>query len=511
MKLSNEKEVNPMFKTIKEVLQNTKEKYENKIIFSEINREITYKDFYDNCSAGATFLIESNLTKKNVIIFIDKTIHCLEAMFSCAFAGVCYTIIDVNSPKDRVDRIIDTLKPSAIITDTKNYEKSKIYGENILKIEELVSSKGNESKVNEINSTLVDTDPLYILFTSGSTGMPKGSVICHRSVIDYATVICKTFNITEKTIFGSQTPFYFSMSILDIFATIVRGATFNIIPKMYFSFPVKLIEHLNTYKINTIYWVPSALSIVVNFKTLDTILPEYLHTILFAGEVMPTKQLNMWRAKLPNALYANLYGPTEITDTCTYYIVNRDFKDEESLPIGVPFENCDILIIKEDGESAKKGEVGELCVRGSFLGLGYYNQPEKTASAFVQNPLNPYYPELIYKTGDLVYLNEQNEIIYLGRKDFQIKHMGYRIELGEIESNIFAIEGILSCACIYDLEKSSIVLFYQSNTLKEEDVLKEAKAKLVPYMVPNEIVRLAMMPINSNGKIDRVKLKEMER
>ena len=511
MKLSNEKEVNPMFKTIKEVLQNTKEKYENKIIFSGINREITYKDFYDNCSAGATFLIESNLTKKNVIIFIDKTIHCLEAMFSCAFAGVCYTIIDVNSPKDRVDRILDTLKPSAIITDTKNYEKGKIYGENILKIEELVSSKGNEAKVNEINSTLVDTDPLYILFTSGSTGMPKGSVICHRSVIDYATVICKTFNITEKTIFGSQTPFYFSMSILDIFATIVSGATFNIIPKMYFSFPVKLIEHLNTYKINTIYWVPSALSIVANFKTLDTILPEYLHTILFAGEVMPTKQLNMWRAKLPNALYANLYGPTEITDTCTYYIVNRDFKDEESLPIGVPFENCDILIIKEDGESAKKGEVGELCVRGSFLGLGYYNQPEKTASAFVQNPLNPYYPELIYKTGDLVYLNEQNEIIYLGRKDFQIKHMGYRIELGEIESNIFAIEGILSCACIYDLEKSSIVLFYQSNTLKEEDVLKEAKAKLVPYMVPNEIVRLAMMPINSNGKIDRVKLKEMER
>lgn len=299
------------------------------------------------------------------------------------------------------------------------------------------------------------------------------------------------------------------MSILDIFSTIVSGATFNIIPKMYFSFPVKLIEHLNTYKINTIYWVPSALSIVANLKTLDVIKPKYLKKILFAGEVMPTKQLNTWMEKLPDAMYANLYGPTEITDTCTYYIVNRKFKDEETLPIGIPFDNCDILILNEKNKLQEKNEAGELCVRGSFLGMGYYNNPDKTNEVFVQNPLNKNYPELIYRTGDLVKYNEFGELIYFGRKDFQIKHMGYRIELGEIEANISAIDGILSCACVYDTTTSRIVLFYQSNTIDEETVSTEAKNRLVSYMRPNVIIKLDRMPFNANGKIDRVKLKGM--
>lgn len=499
-----------MIKSIKDVLETTTTKYKEKKIFQEINREITYEEFYKDIKCGATFLIEKEYFHKNIAIFIDKTINCLEAMFSCALSGACYTIIDVNSPIDRIEKIIDTLNPNAIITDSKNESRCLSF-KNIYKLEDLISYRCDDKLIDETNDKLIDTDPLYILFTSGSTGIPKGTVINHKSVILYANVICKTFNINDKTIFGSQTPFYFSMSILDVFATIVSGATFNIIPKMYFSFPVKLIEYLNTYKINTIYWVPSALSIVANLKTLDSILPEYLHTILFAGEVMPTKQLNIWMKKLPNALYANLYGPTEITDTCTYYIVNRTFRDDESLPIGIPFSNVDILIITDDNKEARKGEVGELCVRGSFLGMGYYNNSEKTNEAFVQNPLNENYPEIIYKTGDLVKYNEFGEIIYLGRKDFQIKHMGYRIELGEIESNIFAIDGILSCACIYDSEKSNIVLFYQANDLNEESVLKEAKKRLVSYMVPDKIIKIDKMPINANGKIDRVKLKEMER
>ena len=497
-----------MYKSIKEVLETTVKNNAKKIIFREQNLDISYEDFYNDCKKGATSLIKENETKNNVIVFIDKTINCLKAMFSCALSNVCYTVIDVNSPKDRIESIINTLKPSAIITDDKNIDKAKIYELKIYRIEDLIKEKQDENLIESINSKLCDTDPLYILFTSGSTGVPKGTVICHRSVIDYATVICKTFNIDENTVFGSQTPFYFSMSILDIFATIVSGATFVIIPKMYFSFPVKLIEFLNEKEINTIYWVPSALSIVANLKTLDIILPKYLDKILFAGEVMPTKQLNIWRKKLPEALYANLYGPTEITDTCTYYIVNREFKDEESLPIGIPFDNCDILIINEKNQLAKKGEEGELCVRGSFLGLGYYNMPEKTNSAFVQNPINDHYPELIYKTGDLVKYNDLNEIIYLGRKDHQIKHMGYRIELGEIESNIYAIDGVLSCACIYDNEKDNIVLFYQSNTLEEKDVISEATKKLLNYMVPNKVIKVDKMPINANGKIDRIKLKE---
>ena len=260
-------------------------------------------------------------------------------------------------------------------------------------------------------------------------------------------------------------------------------------------------------EINTIYWVPSALCIVANLGALaEADLPD-LRKVMFAGEVMPMKQLNMWRKKFPDVMFANLYGPTETTDICTYYIVDRKFENTETLPIGKHCNNCDVMIIKDDGTRAGKGEEGELCARGSFLAMGYYNNPEKTNSVFVQNPLNKAYPEIIYKTGDIVKENERGEIIYISRKDFQIKHMGYRIELGEIETAINAIEGIIACACVYDEKNSKIVLFYQGNKLEEKDLLEQAKAKLPNYMCPNEIHCIDRMPYNANGKIDRKELK----
>ena len=280
------------------------------------------------------------------------------------------------------------------------------------------------------------------------------------------------------------------MSITDVFSTVLSGATFYIIPKMYFSFPIKLLEFINEKKINTIYWVPSALCIVANFKALDEIELPNLKKVLFAGEVMPVKQLNMWIEKLPNTMFANLFGPTETTDICTYYIVNRKFNNDESLPIGQACHNCDVMIVKEDGTEANIDEDGELCVRGSFLASGYYNNPEKTASVFVQNPLNKCYLETVYKTGDIVKYNDRGELIYLSRKDFQIKHMGYRIELGEIENAANNIEGIIICACVYDIEKSQIVLFYQGDELEENDVLSAIKNKVPTYMCPNKKVKL---------------------
>lgn len=500
-----------MYKSIRDVLENTVKSYGNKTAFSEVDKSITYREFYDLISNGATYLIKRGLNKKTVLIFIDKSIDCLEAMFSCMLAGSTYTVMDIKSPEGRMSSILDTLKPNLIITTAKLVDKCQSVDIDAIVIDEIVKTPADADLLDKINDSIVSTDPLYVLFTSGSTGVPKGSVISHGSVIAYADDICSTFDIDSDTVFGSQTPLYFSMSILDVFSTIYSGATFNIIPKMYFSFPVKLIEHMNEFKINAIYWVPSALSIVANLKTFDTIKPEYLKTVLFAGETMPTKQLNIWKKYLPDVLYANLFGPTEITDTGTYYIVDREFRDDEPLPIGKPFPNSDVLVLTDELKEALYGEPGELYFRGPFLGLGYYNNEQKTEEIFIRNPLNKSYPETIYKTGDLVKYNDRGELMYLGRKDFQIKHMGYRIELGEIESNIFAIEGVLSCACIYDTIENKIVLFYQSNDITIEDMQKLTKEKLLPYMVPGEIIKLDRMPMNANGKIDRVKLKEMER
>ena len=267
------------------------------------------------------------------------------------------------------------------------------------------------------------------------------------------------------------------------------------------------MEFLNERKINTIYWVPSALAIVSNWNVFDFARPEHLQKILFAGEVMPVKHLNYWRRYLPDCLYANLFGPTETTDICSFYVVDRDFADSDSLPIGRACDNCDTFLLTEEGTRASRtGEEGEIVVRGSFLADGYYNEPEKTAAVFTQNPLNTAFPERIYRTGDLARLNEKGEFIYISRKDFQIKRMGYRIELGEIEAAAGSIEKVKSAAALYDADTGRILVIYEGSIKDTDEVLQQTADKVPPYMRPDEVIRIKQMPYNANGKIDRQRL-----
>lgn len=225
---------------------------------------------------------------------------------------------------------------------------------------------------------------------------------------------------------------------------------------------------------------------------------------------MPVKPLNEWRRHLPHLLYANLYGPTEITDVCSYYIVDREFEEVESLPIGKACRNTEIIVLNEQDQLVKTDEAGELCVRGSCLSLGYYGQTEKSASVFVQNPLNNKYRDLIYRTGDIVKYNERGEIIYLCRKDSQIKYQGHRIELGEIDSAGYSIDGIRQACAIYDGKQ---IVFYCSTTkaLSEKEIYGELKIKLPQYMMPKRIHILEDIPLNVNGKIDRVWLNKINK
>ena len=498
-----------MFKSITDALERSAERFGGKTAYFSDSEESSFASFASDARRIGSELLRRGLEKRNVAVFIDKNVNCLRAMFGAAYANACYTVLDVSSPKERLASILHTLQPACAIVDASSEGRWTGEGVPVIRIEELLAQEADAALLKRAHDTMCDTDPLYILFTSGSTGVPKGTVVCHRSVLAYAATICETFRIDENTVWGSQTPLYFSMSVLDVFTTVLSGASFCIIPKLYFSFPGMLMEYLNEKRVNAIYWVPAAMGIVANFNTFDEVRPAFLRTVLFAGEVMPVKPLNVWRRALPEALFANLFGPTEITDTCTYFVVDRDFADHETLPIGVPFDNCDVFVLDEENRPVLPGSdgVGELCVRGSFLGLGYYNNPEKTAEAFPQNPLNTSYPERIYRTGDLVGYNDRNELIYYGRKDFQIKHMGYRIELGEIEANIGAIDGILDCACVY--ADQQIVLFYQASGLKESELQAEINRRLVSYMRPTKLMCLRGLPHNPNGKIDRKQLKAM--
>lgn len=474
-----------------------------KIICAEKDCAVSYREFSLRAKAIGTYLLHHGYEKSKVAVFLDKSIVCLESMFGVLYSGSMYCVLDVKSPENRINTIINTLKPDVVLTDEKYFELLNI-NIPIVQLEDITSEIEEELLFNSRKKS-IDTDPAYVLFTSGSTGVPKGTVVSHRSVIAYAKSVMEVFRLDSETNFGSQTPFYFSMSVLDIFVTVLAGATLTIIPKMLFSFPVKLVEYLNEKQINTIYWVPTAMSIVANRNTFSAILPEYLEKILFAGEVMPVKQLNYWMNYLPGKLFANLYGPTEITDTGTYYIVNRSFKDEDTLPIGIPFPNCDVILLTDQNQPALEMEEGEICFRGSFLGHGYYNNPEKTGQAFCQNPLNTSYPEMIYRTGDIGKYNEYGEILYISRKDFQIKRMGYRIELGEIESNVAAIAQIQNAVCIFDAKSNHLVLYYVGQ-ISEADVREVIEHKLVKYMQPDIIIKRKIIPINANGKYDRQKL-----
>lgn len=500
-----------MIKNVLECLENSCKKNENKIIFADEKEEITYLGFLKNSQKIGTGLYNKSSNKRPIAIFIDKSINTLLAMFGVLYSGSFYTIIDVNSPIDRIKSIAKTLEVTEVITDEKN--RSKIQNDNIFQnvytVEELLKWKVDNDVISNVRENSIDTDLMYVLFTSGSTGVPKGVAICHRSVIDYISFIKNKFDINGNTIFGSGTQLYFSMSILDIYTNILAGSTLYLIPKIYFSFPIKLLEFMNQKKINTIYWVPSALGIISDLRALDDIDLPYLKKVLFAGEVMPVKKLNYLMIHLKNAMFANLYGPTEVTDICTYYIVDRKFKNDESLPIGVACDNCEVLVLKDDFTKANFGEEGQLCVKGSYLALGYYNNKEATKRAFIQNPLNLKFPEVIYLTGDIVKYNQRGELEYISRKDFQIKHMGYRIELGEIEKVTNSIEGIQSVACVYDFKKSRIVMFYTSSNVDEYILKNSLKEKLLDYMMPSKIIKLKVMPHNANGKIDRKKLKEM--
>jgi len=504
-----------MIKLVTDYLDNTVLKYPDKIAFCDEWREISYKFFKQESLAVAMILINKRVYRKPVLTLLPKSIDNLSSFMGVAYSGNFYTPIDIDMPKDRIQKIITVLKPEVIITNKDYYDIVKNIGFDNNKIiifnDISFDMDIDEDIIKNITASLINTDLIYVLFTSGSTGIPKGVSISHGSVIDYTEWIVDTFDITEKTVFANQAPFYFDLSVSDIYSTLKTGATLCIAPKKIFSFPIHLLEYIRDNNVNTVFWVPSALIIVSNMRGLGTVDISCLQKVLFIGEVMPNKHLNLWRKELPHTMFANLYGPTEIAVVCTYYIINREFSDNDPLPIGIPCNNTNILVIDDDKnliEKSNTSDIGELCVRGSSLSLGYYNNWEQTEKVFIQNPLHNNYKDIIYCTGDIVKYNEYGELLFLSRKDFQIKHRGHRVELGEIEVAANSLEYIINACCLYDQNKSKIVLFFQSDK-NEKDIKLHLKALLPEYMIPNKYEKIEKMPLNMNSKIDRNKLKEL--
>ncbi len=496
---------NHVLKYLNEIVK----KVPDKTAYSDGTVSLTFREVYAQSRSVGSFLYKKGIYKKPVVVFMQRAPREIAAFFGVITGGDFYVPVDEEMPAGRIQLILDNVKSPLVICDETTAEKAKAFdlkGGEIVLYDDMIGIGIEDEALERIYRSAVDTDPIYIVFTSGSTGVPKGVAACHRSVIDYIEQLSEVLAFDGNTVFGSQTPLYFDACLKELYPTLKFGATTYLIPRSCFSFPVALVEYLNRYQINTICWVVSALTMVSAFDTFQTVKPEYLRTVAFGSEVFPIKQFRRWREALPEATFTNLYGPTECTGMCCYYRVEREFADDEAIPIGRPFENREVLLLTADGRLAGEGEEGEICVRGTALTLGYYNDPVRTAEAFVQNPLNTAYPELIYRTGDIGRRNEKGELVFVSRKDFQIKHMGHRIELGEIEVNVDMLPEIRMSACIYDTKKGKIVLYFVGD-ISEKELTAALKTKLPRYMLPNRIFRIESMPLTANGKIDRVTLK----
>ncbi len=483
----------------------------DKVAYSDGTEGLTFREVYRYSRSIGSFLHERGIYKRPVVVFMRKSPKEVTAFFGVITGGCFYVPIDEEMPSGRIQLILDNVQSPLIICDEATAEIAgtfQVKDCDIILYDEMVKTKIDDGALDDIYRRAIDTDPIYIVFTSGSTGIPKGVAACHRSVIDYIEQLSEVLRFNEGTVFGNQTPLYFDACLKELYPTLKFGATTYLIPRNLFSIPTALVEYLNTHKINTICWVVSALTMISAFGTFQIAKPEYLHTIAFGSEVFPLKQFRIWREALPEATFTNLYGPTEGTGMCCYYRVEREFADGEAIPVGHPFPNREILLLTEDGKLAEAGQEGEICIRGTALTLGYYNDPVRTGEAFVQNPLNSSYPETIYKTGDIGRYNEAGELVFVSRKDYQIKHMGHRIELGEVEVNVGMLSGVHMTACIYDTKRVKIVLYYVGD-ISEKELTEALKGRLPRYMLPNKMIRLEQMPFTANGKIDRVTLKNM--
>lgn len=500
-------------KSIIEYLENNVKTIPDKIAIKDENNQCTYLELKENSQKIGTGLSKITIPRKPIPVLVEKNINAIYCFLASVYAGCFYVYLNSELPKERLVNILETLEADILISDDNNINLAQELAEEknnikIINLEELKKEKIDENILNKIENQRLDLDPLYSNFTSGSTGKPKGVIVGNKSVIDFIDVFTNKFNITESDIIANQAPFDFDVSVKDIYSCLKTGATLVIIPKKLFSSPAKLLDYICDNNVTTMIWAVSALCLITTFHGLNYKVPDTVNKIMFSGEVMPIKHLKQWIEKLPNATYVNLYGPTEITCNCTYHIIDKNLNYEKQIPIGVPFENEQIILLNDENKQITQENIeGEICVKGTALALGYYNDLKQTNEKFIQNPNNDKYIDLIYRTGDLGFYGNDGNLYFTGRKDFQIKHMGHRIELEEIERTVEKIQEIERACCIYREEKSKIYCFYIGNI--EKEILHEKLKEALPiFMIPNIFRNIEEFPITKNGKIDRKLLKQ---
>ena len=496
-----------MQKNVLEYLQSAVSRFPDKVAFTDDSEILTFADLDLRGRALGTFIAKgTKAANRPIAVLVERSAATIAAFIGVLYSGNFYVPIESKMPATRIREILKQLDPIALLY-TQDMP-SDDFSEHcpVLSAQEGFLAPPDNELLEKRLAGVLDADPVYVMFTSGSTGTPKGIVISHHAVIDFVDWMAEALDFSSEDIMANQVPFYFDPSVKDIYLTLKCAATTHIIPKKLFMFPLQLLRFIDEKKATVLNWSTAAFHMVANSRALEKLVPTSLKKIVAGGETLYAKPLNIWRRALPDVCFVNAYGPTEVTVDCTFYIIDRDYEDHEVIPIGYICNNKEVMLLDDNLQPVPTGEQGELCVRGSGLAKGYFGDTEKTAAAFVQNPANCWYPDLIYRTGDIGIINEEGLFVYLCRRDGQIKRAGYRIELGEIETALSALPQMRELACFYDENKDKIVCVY-SGDIDADGIVTGLRDILPKYMFPNVFLPMDSLPHNANGKIDRVRLK----
>ena len=476
----------------------------------DASESLTYAELLERSKRAGTALAHANVARQGVVIALEKSAKMLAVMMGTLFAGAFYVPVDPHMPSSRLGQIVARLGASVIVTDDQTIvsDLGDAVTLRVMSPDELFAADVDEAALTTARANTLETDPAYVLFTSGSTGEPKGVTISHHAIASFIESFTTTFGFTSQDRFGNQAPFDFDVSTKDIYSALSLGATLVIIPRELFMQPVALVEYLGQHSVTVLIWAVAAMGIVSTYHALEGARLDTIRMALFSGEVMPRRHLADWRSHLPQATFVNLYGPTEITCNCLYHVLDPDRSYDEGIPLGESFAHCNVYLLSADGSQVQEaGEKGEIAVSGPSLSLGYLGMPEVTQAAFVQNPLNHVFPELVYRSGDLGVYSDQGELFFAGRADNQIKYQGHRIELEEIDLAFERFEGVTRCRCVFDEKSKRLRAFYEG-TAERQELLDLAKEQLPSHMRPSSIERLDDMPLNKHGKVDRKQLVE---
>ena len=489
-------------------LDSTAERYADKVMLSDSENSLTFARFNEITRSVGTSLAGIVPQGSPVAVMSGRHVFTPAAYIGVVRAGCFYAPMDADMPSARLNQILSVIKADYMLVDRAHLEtaQSLDFSGTVIVLEDIIDTQPDDVLLEQREASLICTSPLYVIFTSGSTGVPKGVITSHQSLMCYIDAVAKVLDIDDSDILGNQSPLDYIAAIRDIYLPFSTGASTYIIPKNEFAVPTMLFETLNRQKITALCWSVAGIELPAKLGAFDLMKPEYLKKVCFSGSVMPCKYLKIWQRNLPQVLFVNQYGPTEATASCTYYVVKEEVDDDTVLPIGVPYDNYKILLLTDENKAVPQGETGEICVSGPVLALGYYGNAEYTEKSFIQNPLNPNFRELIYKTGDLGSFREDGVLEFHGRKDRQIKHMGHRIELGEIEETAKKIDGVRDCCALYNKPKEHLYLFYTGSATSKEIVIYFRK-NLPAFMAPRKLVNLESLPALPNGKIDMQALK----